>query len=101
MGGFFSQLGALYQVHHIWAYNDLQHRKTERERMWEDPGWDDCVAATGKNNVPKNWTFSELIAGDFIISPFHTIGLFLYPLETLDNQRFSDVLRGYIKRPVT
>ena len=48
MGGFFSQLGALYQVHHIWAYNDLQHRKTERERMWEDPGWDDCVAATGK-----------------------------------------------------
>ena len=26
--------------------------------------------------------------------------LFLYPLKTLENQRFSDVFRGFIKRPV-
>lgn len=31
------------------AYNDLEHRKAEREKMWQDPGWDDCVAATGKD----------------------------------------------------
>jgi len=46
VGGFFSQIGKLYQVHHLWAYNDLEHRKAEREKMWQDPGWDDCVAAT-------------------------------------------------------
>ena len=32
--------------------------------------------------------------------PFHAAGIFLYPLETLENQRFSDVVRGYRKRPV-
>ena len=31
--------------------------------------------------------------------PFHTTGLFLYPLKTSENQRFS-VFRGYRKRPV-
>ena len=28
---------------------------------------------------------------------FHAAGLFLYPLKTLENQRFSDVSRGYKK----
>lgn len=46
VGGFFSQVGELYMVHHLWAYYDMQHRKEERENMWQQPGWDDCVAAT-------------------------------------------------------
>ena len=33
-------------------------------------------------------------------NPFHTTGLFLYPLKTSGNQMFSDVFRGYRKRPV-
>ena len=39
---------------------------------------------------------------DFVIfiNPFHATGLFLYPTKTLENQVFSDVFRGYIKRPV-
>ena len=35
-----------------------------------------------------------------VVKPFHVIGLFLYPLKTSENQRFSDVFRGYRKRPV-
>jgi len=46
VAGFFSQVGELYTVHHLWAYYDMQHRKEERENMWQVPGWDDCVAAT-------------------------------------------------------
>eukprot|EP00794_Sanderia_malayensis_P014268 gene14268-15755_t len=46
VGGFFSQIGSLYQVHHIWAYKDLNHRKSAREQMWQEPGWGDCVANT-------------------------------------------------------
>eukprot|EP00111_Clytia_hemisphaerica_P008953 TCONS_00026173-protein len=46
VGGFFSQIGDLYQVHHVWAYRDLEHRQKAREKMWQQPGWDDCVAAT-------------------------------------------------------
>ena len=29
------------------------------------------------------------------INPFHATGLSQYPLETGENQRFSDVFRGY------
>ena len=33
------------------------------------------------------------------INPFHATGLFRYPLKTSEKQRFSDVFRGYRKRP--
>ena len=36
----------------------------------------------------------------FSDNPFHATGLFLYPLKT-ENQKFSDVFRGYRKRSVT
>lgn len=44
--GFFSQVGRLYNVHHIWCYKDLQARKVTREAAWRKPGWDECVAYT-------------------------------------------------------
>ena len=34
------------------------------------------------------------------INSFHATGLFLYPLKTLENQRFFDVFREYRKRAV-
>ena len=30
------------------AYKDLNHRKSARELMWQEPDWGDCVANTGK-----------------------------------------------------
>ncbi|XP_018329123.1 protein NipSnap [Agrilus planipennis] len=44
--GFFSQVGRLYNVHHIWCYKDLNSRKETRESAWRSPGWDECVAYT-------------------------------------------------------
>lgn len=44
--GFFSQIGRLYNVHHIWCYENLQDRKETREAAWSVPGWDNCVAYT-------------------------------------------------------
>ena len=41
-----------------------------------------------------------LYGGAFVVNPFDATGLFLYPLKTSENQRFSDLLRGYRKRPV-
>lgn len=46
VGGWFSNIGPLYQVHYLWAYNNLTHRKKMREKMWTQPGWGDCVANT-------------------------------------------------------
>ncbi|XP_033628458.1 protein NipSnap homolog 2-like [Asterias rubens] len=46
VAGLFTQVGDLYLVHHIWAYPDLQTRKEIREKAWQNPGWDNCVAYT-------------------------------------------------------
>lgn len=37
--GFFSQIGRLYNVHHIWCYKSYQERKETRENAWQTPGW--------------------------------------------------------------
>ncbi|XP_077995556.1 protein NipSnap homolog 2-like isoform X2 [Glandiceps talaboti] len=44
--GLFTQIGQLYMVHHIFAYENLQARKDIRENTWQKPGWDQCVAYT-------------------------------------------------------
>ena len=35
-----------------------------------------------------------------VFNPFHTPCLFLYPLKTSENEKFSDILTGYRNRPV-
>ena len=35
-----------------------------------------------------------------VFNPFRVMGVFLCPLKTLENLRFSSVFRGYRKRPV-
>ena len=37
---------------------------------------------------------------DFLFNPLQPSVAFLYPLKTSENQRFSDIFRGYWKRPV-
>ncbi|KAK7925380.1 hypothetical protein WMY93_007690 [Mugilogobius chulae] len=46
VGGFFSQIGSLYQVHHLWAYKDLQSRENTRNAAWQREGWDEVVYYT-------------------------------------------------------
>ncbi len=37
--GVFSQIGDLYNVHHMWSYKNFQHRKQMRTNAWAKPGW--------------------------------------------------------------
>ncbi|MCJ8740529.1 hypothetical protein PDJAM_G00060040 [Pangasius djambal] len=46
VGGFFSQIGSLYMVHHLWAYKDLQSREETRNAAWQHEGWDEVVYYT-------------------------------------------------------
>ncbi|XP_070591222.1 protein NipSnap homolog 2 isoform X2 [Erythrolamprus reginae] len=46
VGGFFSQIGQLYMVHHLWAYKDLQTREDIRNSAWHKHGWDELVYYT-------------------------------------------------------
>ncbi|KAJ1555381.1 Nipsnap [Cladochytrium tenue] len=47
VGAWFSQLGDLQMVHHMWAFPDLQARKEMREACWEVDGWAQTVYKTG------------------------------------------------------
>lgn len=46
VGAWFSQVGRLHQVHHMWQYTDLQTRKDTREKAWQVGGWSDTVSKT-------------------------------------------------------
>uniref|UniRef100_A0A7I4YBS7 NIPSNAP domain containing protein n=2 Tax=Haemonchus contortus TaxID=6289 RepID=A0A7I4YBS7_HAECO len=46
VGGFFSQVGQLYIVYHIWAYPSMCARHETRHATWAKPGWDATVAYT-------------------------------------------------------
>jgi hypothetical protein len=56
VGAWFSQLGALNRVHHLWQFADLEHRKLSREKCWELPGWAETTHETVKlvNKMESN-----------------------------------------------
>jgi hypothetical protein len=46
VGAFFSQLGPLNTVHHLWCYKSLADRRQKREAAWSVEGWADTVRKT-------------------------------------------------------
>lgn len=48
VGAWFTQLGDLNTVHHLWQFADLEHRRLSRDKCWELPGWADTVHETVK-----------------------------------------------------
>ncbi|KAL0576703.1 hypothetical protein V5O48_005270 [Marasmius crinis-equi] len=48
VGAWFSQVGRLHQVHHMWQYSSLQHRKETREKAWQVDGWAETVDKTAQ-----------------------------------------------------
>ncbi|CAJ0837880.1 16224_t:CDS:10 [Entrophospora sp. SA101] len=66
VGAWFSQLGFLNCVHHMWQYPDLENRKITREKAWEVDGWAETVYKTVRlvqkmeANILKPLDFSPL-----------------------------------------
>jgi len=48
VGAWFSQVGRLHQVHHMWQYPSLHDRKEKREQAWQIDGWAETVSKTAK-----------------------------------------------------
>ena len=73
--------------------------------------WSHNLCEKGPLTWALTWRFLELPELQFLrkslskwiyaVNLFHVTGLILYPLKTSENQRFSDVIRGYRRRPVT
>ncbi|GAA6034446.1 hypothetical protein JCM8097_002729 [Rhodosporidiobolus ruineniae] len=66
VGAFFSQIGPLHQVHHIWQYDSLEARAERRSRSWTQDAWSETVSKTTrlttemKCNILKPLPFSPL-----------------------------------------
>jgi hypothetical protein len=48
VGAWFSQIGRLHQVHHMWQYPNLQKRREMREAAWQIDGWAETVSKTSQ-----------------------------------------------------
>ncbi|KAG6919019.1 hypothetical protein DXG01_009729 [Tephrocybe rancida] len=48
VGAWFSQIGRLHQVHHMWQYPTLEARKELREQAWQIDGWAETVSKTAQ-----------------------------------------------------
>ncbi|KAG8836398.1 hypothetical protein FRC17_003308 [Serendipita sp. 399] len=48
VGAWFSQVGRLHVVHHMWQYKDLKTRKLMREKAWSQQGWPETVVKTAR-----------------------------------------------------
>ncbi|KAI0363628.1 NIPSNAP-domain-containing protein [Pilatotrama ljubarskyi] len=51
VGAWYSQVGRLHQVHHMWQYPDLQTRKETREQAWQLDGWAETVSKTAEYSM--------------------------------------------------
>jgi len=48
IGAYFSQVGQLHTVTHLWQYKDMQTRKRVRESAWQVGRWSETVSKTVK-----------------------------------------------------
>lgn len=53
IAAFFSQVGELHQVIHMWHYKSLDERKQMRQKAWEIDTWSATVAKVCHD--PKLW----------------------------------------------
>lgn len=66
VGYFTSEVGALNQVIHIWAYQDSQDRDRRREALWADPRFNAAarslypIIQSQENKLLKPTSFSPI-----------------------------------------
>ncbi|KAJ1302818.1 hypothetical protein OPQ81_003124 [Rhizoctonia solani] len=63
VGAWFSQVGRLHEVHHLWQYPNLETRKLTREKAWKVDGWSDTVHKTSQ--LARTMDSSILVALPF------------------------------------
>lgn len=49
VGYFTTEIGALSQVTHIWAYADLEDRRKRRQQLADDPRWQAFLPKLSEN----------------------------------------------------
>ncbi|KAI4528887.1 hypothetical protein EV122DRAFT_257641 [Schizophyllum commune] len=48
VGAWYSQVGHLHEVHHLWQYQSMEQRKEMRENAWKVDGWAETVSKTAE-----------------------------------------------------
>jgi len=45
--GFFTQLGHIHRIYHIWCFKSFKDRHDSRKLTWDQPGWKNVFSDTG------------------------------------------------------
>ncbi len=53
VGYYHSDIGALHQIVHLWAYKDLQERSERRGRLMADPRWKEYAVKTRQFQISQ------------------------------------------------
>lgn len=46
VAAWYTEIGHLNTVHHLWRYDDMDQRRQLREAVWDEPGWSEIVELT-------------------------------------------------------
>jgi hypothetical protein len=46
VAAWYTEIGELNTVHHLWRYDDMDQRRKLREAVWDEPGWAEIVELT-------------------------------------------------------
>jgi len=66
VGYYYSEIGPINQIVHIWAYGSLDEREVRRAKLIKDPAWQKCLGAfkdfiiSAENKIMKAADFSPL-----------------------------------------
>lgn len=69
IGYYYSEIGALNEIVHIWAYESLDDRENRRTALAQDPAWlaflprIQCLIETMENRIMKPFPFIAPPAG--------------------------------------
>lgn len=56
IAAYFSQIGQLHTVQHIWRYDSLEQRKATRDAAWQVETWNDTVTKVGNEIMTSKST---------------------------------------------
>ena len=86
VGAWFSQVGRLHQVHHLWQYPDLATRKETREKAWQVDGWAETVSKVSRaclvGAVPLLIVCADVADGK-VYGLFHNVAPALQPPQMI------------------
>jgi len=85
VGYFTTEFGTQNQVHHFWAFEDLEERRRRRAALAQDPRWQECISIVR----PMIIRWNNVIMYPTSFSPMRSL-----PIQPLDDMTAFNFMQG-------